>query len=148
VGDDVTRTEPADGQLEIVTLDGSGHDERGLSFVVPERLLGWVPEVRNMHMASVLPGFTRGNHYHATRRELIVIAYSDAWSLHWDAGPDTPVSNRTFRGVGAVGVGIPRGCAHAIRNDGHAPLWLAATSDGRYDPAAPDACRRIVAPPR
>jgi oxalate decarboxylase/phosphoglucose isomerase-like protein (cupin superfamily) len=97
-----------------------------------------------MHVASLEPGHVRGNHFHVARHELIVVLPHEAWSLHWDAGAETRPSSRSFHRAGALAITIPPHAAHAIRNDGSATLWLMAATDGPYDPANPDAYRRVV----
>lgn len=71
-------------------------------------------------------------------------AIFDRWSLHWDAGAETEPSSRSFQKAGALAITIPPHAAHAIRNDGTTTLWLMAATDGPYDPANPDAYRRVV----
>ena len=107
----------------------------------------FVGQPEDMHVASILPGYTRGNHYHVERREVIIVIHSDRWSLSWDSGAETERSSRTFEGEGVVVTAIPPNSAHAITNTGAAPLWLVAMTDGAYDPARPDAFRRIVTAP-
>lgn len=123
-------------------------DERGESFSVAREYLDFLGRPQDLHVASILPGHTRGNHFHAERREVILVVHSDRWSLHWDSGPDTPKSSRSFAGRGMVAIAVPQDSAHAIVNDGEEPLWLLAATDGPYDPANPDAYRRIVTPDR
>jgi oxalate decarboxylase/phosphoglucose isomerase-like protein (cupin superfamily) len=129
----------------VVVLEDHG-DSRGASFSVPLEYLEFLGALKDLHVAAILPGCVRGNHFHVERREVIVVHHEDAWSLHWDAGEHTPVSNRTFDGAGVVAMAVPQHSAHAIRNDGAAPLWIFAATDGRYSPEAPDAFRREVVP--
>jgi oxalate decarboxylase/phosphoglucose isomerase-like protein (cupin superfamily) len=128
----------------VVVIDDLGGDQRGDSFSVPTEYLEFVGAPGDMHVASIRPGHVRGNHFHVERHELILVLPHEAWSLHWDSGADTAVSTREFHGPGAVAIAIPPSAAHAIRNDGQALLWLIAATDGRYDPASPDAHRREV----
>jgi oxalate decarboxylase/phosphoglucose isomerase-like protein (cupin superfamily) len=130
----------------VLVLEDRGGDERGASFSVAREYLEFLGAPLDMHVASIAPGHVRGNHFHAVRRELIVVIHGDRWSLHWDAGAATAPSSRTFAGAGVVAIAIPRNSAHAIRNDGASPLWLIAATDGPYDPQSPDAHRRIVTP--
>ena len=80
--------------------------------------------VVDMHVATIEPGAVRGNHYHAERREVLVIMAADRWSLHWDEGADTPARQREFTDPGAVLVTVPPGMSHAIRNDGAVPMQI------------------------
>lgn len=128
----------------IVVLDDIGADERGESFSVPLQYLEFLGAPKDVHIASIRHGHVRGNHYHVERHELILVLPHDVWSLHWDVGADTDICTRTFQGAGAVAIAVPPHSAHAIRNDGRAPLWLIAASDFHYSSADPDVYRRVV----
>ena len=138
-----------DRTLSVVDLKDSG-DARGSSFSVPAELFAGPFPVADMHVATIEPGAMRGNHYHAVRREVLVIMAADRWSLHWDEGADTSARQREFTGPGAVLVTVPAGMSHAIRNDGALPMQLCGLADGPYDAARPDAYPRAVVsvPPR
>jgi UDP-2-acetamido-2,6-beta-L-arabino-hexul-4-ose reductase len=135
---------PQDEPSFLVLADDG--DERGSSFAVPHEYLRFLGTAEDMHVACILPGYTRGNHYHVLRVELIVVVHFDHFSIHWDRGADTKPSSRSFEGKGAVAIAIPKHSSHAVVNDGNEPLWLVGTSDGPYDPNAPDAHRRVVSP--
>lgn len=139
----------ADWTFSVVDLKDSG-DVRGSSFSVPAELFAGPFPVADMHVATIEPGAVRGNHYHALRREVLVITAVDRWSLHWDEGAGTPARQREFSGPGAVLVTVPDGVSHAIRNDGAVPMQIIGLADGPYDPARPDAHPRsvVAAPPR
>jgi dTDP-4-dehydrorhamnose 3,5-epimerase-like enzyme len=132
-----------DQKLLIVEIADSG-DARGNSYSAPDDLFFEPFPVASMHVATIEPGALRGNHFHAQRRELLVIIATDHWSLHWDVGEGTPVERRQFDGPGAVLVAVPTGMAHAIRNDGAVALRMVGLTDGAYDPSNPDAYRRAV----
>jgi dTDP-4-dehydrorhamnose 3,5-epimerase-like enzyme len=129
----------------VVDLKDSG-DARGSSFSVPAELFAGPFPVADMHVATIEPGAVRGNHYHAQRREILVVLAADRWSLHWDEGVGAPVRQREFTGPGAVLVTVPTGMSHAIRNDGVVAIQLMGLSDGPYDPINPDAHPRAVVP--
>jgi len=130
--------------LRIVRLTDAG-DSRGSSFTAPEAALQFLDALRDMHVADILPGAIRGNHFHQQRREVLCIRYAADWSLHWDAGPDTQPQSALFTGSGAVLVEIPPNVSHAVRNDGNEPLYVVGLSDIPYDPAQPDSyARRVV----
>jgi dTDP-4-dehydrorhamnose 3,5-epimerase-like enzyme len=135
-----------DSGLTILELKDSG-DVRGSSFPVPADWFSNTFPVRDVHITTVLPGHIRGNHYHVVRHEVLIVIFTDQWSLHWDNGAETTISRRRFDGNGAVVIRVPPHSSHAIRNDGSALLHLVGLTDGAYDPAAPDAFPREVAPP-
>ncbi|TQM81404.1 dTDP-4-dehydrorhamnose 3,5-epimerase-like enzyme [Saccharothrix saharensis] len=107
--------------LPVTPLEAFG-DDRGVSFTLAG--LSALGPIADAHLASVRPGHTRGQHYHAHKGELMAVVYADTWSLHWDTGPGTPTHHRTFTGSGAVVVAPPPNWAHAVRNDGGTDLWL------------------------
>jgi predicted RNase H-like nuclease len=89
-------------------------DARGSSFSLDE----------GYHLATIRPGHVRGNHFHREERELLVVLYTDAWTLAFDSGENTPIETRTYTGSGAVAIEIEPMSAHAIRNDGSVDLHL------------------------
>ena len=136
--------------VTAVTLERGTPDERGASFTLAAEQLDLLTRLgapKDLHVASILPGHVRGNHYHALRGEAIVVIHEDRWSLRYDAGDGTKVTSRAFTGAGVVAITVPPLAAHAIRNDGERPLWLLAWSDGPYDNALPDAHRRVLIEP-
>jgi hypothetical protein len=133
-----------EGAVSASVLERGAADARGSSFTLAPAQLAFLGSPGDIHVASILPGHVRGNHYHALRRELILVIHEDRWSLRSDTGADTRVSSRAFTGSGVVAVTVPQMAAHAIRNDGERVLWLLAASDGPYDLAAPDAHPRVL----
>jgi dTDP-4-dehydrorhamnose 3,5-epimerase-like enzyme len=133
----------AGSEPKVVELKDSG-DERGSSFPSPEGLFEDGFTVRDVHLSTLLPGHVRGNHFHITRRETLIVMSEDRWSLYWDTGAQTSVVARVFDGLSAVLIQIPPHASHAIRNDGSVPLHIVGLTNGPYDPAAPDAYPRRV----
>jgi dTDP-4-dehydrorhamnose 3,5-epimerase-like enzyme len=123
-------TEP---KVEIHELPDHG-DQRGFSFTIPAGALRFIGEVKDVHVAAILPGSVRGNHFHQKRREILVLTYSSDWSFHWDEGAGTAVQQRAFQGSGAVLIVIRPGASHAVRNNGTGSLTLMAASSESYDP--------------
>ena len=129
-------------KLEISELGNLG-DTRGFSFTLPPGALDFLKRVADLHLASIMPGSVRGNHYHLRRREAIVVLPGAEWSLHWDDGEGLPLQHRSFQGNSAVLVLVSPDSSHAVRNDGEALLWLVACSSETYDPAE-SVARRVV----
>jgi oxalate decarboxylase/phosphoglucose isomerase-like protein (cupin superfamily) len=102
-----------------ITVLEARTDDRGRMFSLP---LPW-SSMREAHAGTLLPGHVRGNHFHPSSRELLVILHSDRWTLRYDGG------ERTFEGAGAEMLEIEPGCAHAIVNDGNAELQLLSVAD-------------------
>src|SRR5665213_846487 len=123
----------ASPSLRIIRVEDRG-DSRGVSFTVPLSSLDFLGSVRDAHIADILPGAIRGNHYHKLRREVICLRYEDRWSLHWDSGADTKIRTETFAGSGLVLVEIEPLVSHAVRNDGCSTIHMVGFSDLRFDP--------------
>jgi dTDP-4-dehydrorhamnose 3,5-epimerase-like enzyme len=121
-------------KIQITEL-AKGGDARGLSFTMPLDALEVLGRVADMHLASTGPGAVRGNHYHVSKREIILVLPGAAWSLHWDEGEGLPAQGRNFGGENAVLVQVAPGCSHAVRNEDSAVLWLLTCSSETYDPA-------------
>jgi dTDP-4-dehydrorhamnose 3,5-epimerase-like enzyme len=128
-------------EMVVIPLDEST-DSRGLSFSILEDEIARIGAVRDVHIAAIRPGCTRGNHYHARRGELIAVVFRDAWSLHWDTGEETETYHRSFSGRGGVLIVPPLGWSHAVRNDGGVDMWIFAASDRPYDRHDSDEIRR------
>jgi dTDP-4-dehydrorhamnose 3,5-epimerase-like enzyme len=129
--------------VTIHELNNSG-DVRGRSYPVSN---GWLADafaVRSAHITTVKSGHLRGNHFHAARREVLIIQYTDDWSVHWDTGEGTEVRRRTFRGEGTVVLEISPHSSHAVRNDGSQLLFVVGLADAGYDADLPDARPRVV----
>jgi dTDP-4-dehydrorhamnose 3,5-epimerase-like enzyme len=129
--------------VSIVELVDSS-DARGSSFSPDAAWLEDGFALRDLHVVTVLPGKVRGNHFHAERREILVVQYADRWTLFWDSGADTDVQTKQFEGQGSAVLEVAPNAAHAIRNDGERVLHVVGLSDAWYDPTAPDAFPRQV----
>ncbi len=129
--------------VQIVTV-ADGGDERGCSFTLPDVWNRFLASLADMHVTTVRPGHTRGNHYHARHREILVVIYEDAWAFHWDSGAGTTVERRIFRGRGSAVIEIQPSASHAVVNTGSRDLVVLGMSDARYNPASPDAYPRPV----
>jgi dTDP-4-dehydrorhamnose 3,5-epimerase-like enzyme len=132
-------------EVRITILPDTG-DRRGASFQTGTGWLRFLSGIDDAHIAVILPGCVRGNHFHARRREVIAVLHSGAWRAAWDRGAETAVTVRDFSGAGAVLLEVEPGAAHAIANTGHAQLWIVGLSHGAWDPDAPDSFPRVLLP--
>jgi predicted RNase H-like nuclease len=95
------------------------------------------------HVATIRPGAIRGNHFHTRRREVLVVMYSDRWTLLWDEGEGTPVQSQSYEGTGAVVLQADPLTAHAVRNDGARDLHILSLGDTTETDTFP---RRLAEP--
>lgn len=122
--------------IEVISRADAG-DPRGLAFAVPENALAALGGVADVHLMTVRPGAVRGNHFHAHKREVLVVLHEDEWELHWSDPGGTPRS-QVFQGAGGVSLSVQPRVAHAIRNIGKVDLTVVALSSVPHDPADPD----------
>lgn len=134
--------------LEFMELPDSG-DVRGNSFPVPLCWLANAPEftLRDIHISTIRPGYTRGDHYHAVRHEILAVMPADKWSLYWDTGEGTGIHHQTFDGTAAVVIRISPLASHALRNDGEIDLWVIGLCDDVYIPDCSETLPRKVSSP-
>lgn len=131
--------------VRITVLEDSG-DQRGSSFAPGHEWLTFLGKIEDAHIATLLPGHVRGNHFHVQRREVIIVMFSDEWQLNWDRGAETAVEKRSFSGTGVVLIEAERLSAHAVANTGRHPLWIIGLSNGIWDLQSPDTHVRKVFP--
>jgi dTDP-4-dehydrorhamnose 3,5-epimerase-like enzyme len=129
--------------VQIVTVADTG-DDRGCSFSLPDVWNRFLRSLADMHVTTIRPGHTRGNHYHAQHREILVVIHQDAWTFYWDYGAGGDVEHRTFHGKGAALIEILPSASHAVVNTGSLDITVLGMSDMRYNPASPDAFPRPV----
>ncbi len=132
-------------ELRITVLPDTG-DQRGASFSVGADWARFLRNVGDTHITTLLPGHVRGNHYHANKKEILMVLFQDAWQLSWDCGADTAVSATPFSGAGAILVEVDPLAAHAVVNTGTSPLWIVGLSDQPFDSRNPDIHPRRVYP--
>lgn len=129
--------------VKIVTVADSG-DERGCSFTLPDVWNRFLVSLADMHVTTIRPGHSRGNHYHARHREILVVVYRDTWAFYWDSGAGTGVEHRIFHGRGSAVIEVLPSASHAVVNTGSRDIVVLGMSDARYNPASPDAYPRPV----
>jgi dTDP-4-dehydrorhamnose 3,5-epimerase-like enzyme len=124
-------------------IDNKGGN-RGCSFNVPAIAFDFVESIKDMHVATIVPNAIRGNHYHVSRKEFIVVLFEDSWVLGWDHGPETKSEQKKFSGKGAVLVEINSSISHAIKNTGQKKITIIACNSSKYNPQHPDTFKRNV----
>jgi dTDP-4-dehydrorhamnose 3,5-epimerase-like enzyme len=132
--------------IEITVIENYG-DARGDLYNIADAELQFFDKIQNIHFGKIRPDSVRGNHYHLQTKEMLIVSYSDAWTLAW-AGKDMGQrSTRKFTGSGAILIKINEGVAHALKNDGNTDLALIALSDERFSKKNTDVFSRILIEP-
>jgi hypothetical protein len=129
--------------MRTTVLDGVT-DLRGTSFTAGSLWLKFLEQLKDTHVSVLLPGHSRGNHFHKHKKEVLIVLFSDSWRLSWDSGEGTSAMKRDFSGTGAVLVEVDPLSSHAVSNTGHMPLWTIGLSNAMWDSDHPDAFSRQV----
>ena len=117
-------------------------DSRGDSLHLPDELIeNYLLNIREMHIATVLPDMTRGNHYHRNGNETLIVTHQDDWLFAWKDG-DKAVSTRQFSGSGSTLFYLPAGLIHAVKNTGRQSLELISWSDTKQSDS--DTCWQTI----
>jgi len=132
-----------DEDIVIRALENSG-DHRGNHFLISHETFAFLGGVDTMHVADILPGSIRGNHYHIDQKESVIVLHKGSWTLGWAAPESNTVKSREFTGAGAVLVEIGSHVAHALNNTGMKPLTIIAFSDGKQSRNGLETVRKVL----
>ena len=123
--------------IEIKKLENYG-DKRGALYNISDTDMKFLDKVKNTHFGRISPGSIRGNHYHHQTKEMLIITYSDRWTLAWSEKDSTEVFKRKFAGSGAVLIKINEKTAHSVKNNGDKDLEIIALSNRIFPKENPD----------
>ena len=115
-------------------------DHRGFVFESIEEK--WIPKQKNVHVVVSRPGAVRGNHYHETGTEMLIVCGPARVKIRYGHETDEfriPDGN-------TVRLTIPPGISHAIQNTGDVDNLLVAFNTCPHDPANPDTVEDILIP--
>ena len=109
---------------------------------------GWVNEpienkdlaagkIRNVHIASILPGAVRGNHFHMRKTEFALIM-GNGCQFNTIDNETSKKEQIITDGSKPVIVRIPQKISHAFKNIGNSVVYLLCYSDQPFDPKNPD----------
>lgn len=122
----------------------NGGDSRGNSFHLPPRAFQFIGNMKEAHIATIVPNAIRGNHYHVGKKEFIVVLFQDSWILAWDQGKGSEPDKKVFTGKGAVLIEIDSGNSHAIKNIGNQMLTVIAVSNKVSETNNNDTFKQVV----
>jgi dTDP-4-dehydrorhamnose 3,5-epimerase-like enzyme len=129
--------------IEIKKLENYG-DKRGALYNISDSDIQFLEKIKNIHFGRISPGSIRGNHYHHQTKEMLIITYSDKWTLAWSGKDSTEVSKREFAGAGAVLIKINEEIAHSVKNNGDKDLEIIALSNRVFPKENPDTFSRVL----
>jgi dTDP-4-dehydrorhamnose 3,5-epimerase-like enzyme len=129
--------------IEITVIENYG-DTRGALYNISDDELKFLDKIQNIHFGKIRPNSVRGNHYHRQSKEMLIISYSDVWTLAWAEKDSAQIFTKEFAGSGAVMIKINDGIVHALKNNGDKDLELIALSNIRFSKKNTDAFSRIL----
>ena len=114
--------------IEIIELENYG-DLRGALYNVPNADLQFINKIQNIHFGRIKSGSIRGNHYHHQSKEMLIITYSDTWTLAWKEKDSAEISEKDFTGSGTVLIKVKERVVHSVKNTGDRDLEIIALSN-------------------
>ena len=129
--------------IEITKLENYG-DTRGALYNIPDTDMQFLDKIQNIHFGKIRPNSIRGNHYHHQSKEMLIISYSDIWTLAWAEKDSDEISKKEFTESGAVLVKINEGVVHSVKNNGDKELEIIALSNKIFSKENPDTISRIL----
>jgi dTDP-4-dehydrorhamnose 3,5-epimerase-like enzyme len=124
-------------QIEIITLENCG-DTRGALYNILDTDLQFLDKIQNIHFGRICPDSIRGNHYHDQGKEMLIISYSDSWTLAWAKKNTDEILKKEFTGSGAVLIKVNEGIVHSVKNNGDKDLEIIAFSNRIFSKEHPD----------
>jgi len=129
--------------IEITVLEDYG-DTRGALYNIPVTDMQFLDNIQNIHFGKIHPNSIRGNHYHHQSKEMLIISYSDIWTLAWAKKDSAEISKKEFTGTGTVLIKVNEGVVHSVKNNGDKDLEIIALSNRIFSKETPDTYSRIL----
>ena len=129
--------------IEITALEDYG-DTRGALYNIPVTDMQFLDNIQNIHFGKIHPNSIRGNHYHHQSKEMLIISYSDIWTLAWAEKDSDEISKKEFTGSGTVLIKVNEGVVHSVKNNGDKELEIIALSNRIFSKETPDTYSRIL----
>jgi dTDP-4-dehydrorhamnose 3,5-epimerase-like enzyme len=129
--------------IEITALENYG-DTRGALYNIPDTDMQFLDNIQNIHFGKIHPNSIRGNHYHHQSKEMLIISYSDIWTLAWTEKDSDEISKKEFTGSGTVLIKVNEGVVHSVKNNGDKDLEIIALSNRIFSKETPDTYSRIL----
>jgi len=129
--------------IEIIALEDYG-DTRGALYNIPDTDMQFLDNIQNIHFGKIHPNSIRGNHYHHQSKEMLIISYSDIWTLAWTEKDSDEISKKEFTGSGTVLIKVNEGVVHSVKNNGDKDLEIIALSNRIFSKETPDTYTRIL----
>jgi dTDP-4-dehydrorhamnose 3,5-epimerase-like enzyme len=129
--------------IEIIKLQNYG-DKRGVLYNISDTDMQFLDKIKNTHFGKISSGSIRGNHYHHQTKEMLIITYSDIWTLAWAGKDSTEISKKEFKGSGAVLIKIDEEVAHSVKNNGSKDLEIIALSNRVFPKENPDTFSMVL----
>jgi len=110
-------------------------DARGVLFKVIDGTEPRLPQgIGEFYVATLLPGMSRGGHYHVRTHEWFTVIEGKVNALVWDVGTGRLGEFELDGGTPGT-LYVPAGTAHFFRNRHQSTAIMVAYANQRYDPA-------------
>jgi len=141
--DDRSKTQKVAKFMKIKIKNLKIHsDERGwLAEILREDEIK--EKIKQVYVATIKPGFVRGNHYHLKRKEWFFVLKGEGKLYLKDSKTKRKKILKISEKVKRV-IEIPPKIIHAIKNTGKETLYLVSIQNDLYDPKNPDTFPEII----
>jgi len=82
----------------------------------------------NLHVVSIKPGTIRGNHYHTSATEWILLCGGPA-KIAWRSGDENSIHETNISGTEPALFEIPQNVEHAVLNNSKGDIYLVSFSN-------------------
>lgn len=128
--------------VKVYNLEDKIHeDNRGWVANLAEYATGQGCKIENIHVASIRPGETRGNHFHKKQKEWILV-FGGKGIFSWKE--QDKVRKREIKSESQFLFEVESGCPHAIKNIDNKDIYLCAFTDKKYNFKNPDSILKKV----
>lgn len=94
-------------------------------------------DIKQIYVATIKPGYIRGNHYHLKRTEWFFIVGGEAEIFLEDIKTKEKIRLKISSRKPKVTTILPK-VAHAIKNSGRKTIYLVSAQNNVYNPENPD----------
>jgi dTDP-4-dehydrorhamnose 3,5-epimerase-like enzyme len=122
----------------------TANDSRGESYPLSDILSGIFPNLLDCHISSILPGAYRGNHYHSTRNEILIVKSTSNWTLYLSEADSPDIYRQVYSDAGITLLNIPLFLGHTIENTGDRELMIISLTNGLYRPESGETVKKSL----
>ena len=122
-------------------------EDRGINIYLDKDIIEFVGNIEEIHIASILPQKTRGNHFHKVKNEVIIVYNFAEFTFAWQKvnEPNSIIIKKfDSKEDMVVCFKIPPNIIHAIKNSGTIELSIITFSNIQFNADSNDTLKKII----